>query len=291
MITTCYKGSFKTYPILLESSSSRQDFKYYFNEDNRMCHIWLAAEHSEERPSPAGQFQNKMAYEFLWSKIKTVTKANKTPLLLDIIEKAKNVLESGYFSKLSRILYEHKDGNLYLKGHAVPQIDEKTKKTVIIPPLKLLPENLITEGNTLILQRHENFNSKIDILETESGMIVNVDLPGFIIPNKHSASVICAPSIDRKTFDLVIKGTRNLSCKKINYEEKQLTDEHLQYTKNDSFVVKCERDSGEFERRIPIPPGFDRNEIAIKKLDHGVLQIVVKRLPPEDDKSNIDSEW
>jgi len=148
---------------------------------------------------------------------------------------------------------------------------------------------LITEGTTLIFQKHETFNPKIDILETESAMIVNVDLPGFIIPNKNSASIICVPSIDRKTFDLVIKGTRNLSYKQLNSDMKNLTDQHLTYSKESKFVIKCERDSGEFERRVPIPAGFDRNEIAIRKLDHGVLQIVVKRLTEEPDKP--DDDW
>jgi len=54
-------------------------------------------------------------------------------------------------------------------------------------------------------------------------------------------------------------------------------------------VIKCERDSGEFERRIPVPPGFDRNEIFIRKLDHGVLQIVIKRFSEQDEEKN--EEW
>jgi len=279
-VESCYKGSMKSYPILLDETSQRREFKYYVNDDNRMIHIWLAAEHSKERPSPAGEFQNKMAYEFLWSKIKTVTKANKTPLLLDIIEKAKIVLETGYISKVKRILFEHKDGNMVLKGHANPEENPTTKK-MEIPRLKLLPEKLITEGTTLIFQKHETFNPKIDILETETAMIVNVDLPGFM-PNKSSASVISVPSIDRKTFDLVIKGTRNLSYKQISEDMKNLTDEQLPYSKESKLVIKCERDSGDFDRRIPIPPGFDRNKISVKKLDHGVLQIVVKRLTEDD---------
>jgi len=277
-VQDCFEGEMETQKIFVPGASERQDVTCFRNKDGQMLHVWLAQDDDKSKPSPAGDTHNPRASEFLLKQVEMVSStANKKPLLVDVCQKGKDILNHGFFSAVDRLYFCKEKGKLVLKG--ISQVRKTRAGKQVRPALKLLPDKLINTGNSLVFANRSDFSPKVDVLPYKAALIVIIDLPGFTTgeqrPDKQQTGCSLKLSIDTSKDELVVIGERKLYIRLISEGETLPGSKCERYMKDSYGVTRCEREYGKFEVRVPIPHQYNRQGIPKFHLENGLLQIFV----------------
>jgi len=277
-VVDCFEGDMENQKIFVPGSSARQEMTCFRNKDGQMLHVWLAQDDEDKRPSPAGDTQNPKAYEFLLKQVEMVNSTtNKKPLLVDVCQKGKDLLNHGFFSAVDRLYFCKHNGKLVLKG--ISQVRKTRSGKQIRPPLKLLPDKLINTGNSLVFANRSDFAPKVDVLPYKVALIIVIDLPGFTTgvqkPDKLQTGCQLKLVMDTSKDELVVTGERKLYIRLISEGETVPGSKCEKYMKDSYGVTRCEREYGKFEVRVPIPHQYDRQSIPKFHMENGLLQITV----------------
>jgi len=233
----CFDGKMMTSHVNVVGMSGAQEITFYKNNDNRMIHVWLAQEDEPgvaDRRSPAGE-NNNIVYEWLLERIQTVTKAHtgESSLLRDITQHSLEILKNlNFFISIEviDIFRKGKSFAIHGRGSAVRGQDAQGRKITRIKPLRLAPDEVVSQGKTMMFRQHSDFDPPMDILYGQEGMLVVVDLGGVWVATDNRKldifetkqdnsgddvtstrhSTFEAPKINPRTDELIIAGERLL---------------------------------------------------------------------------------
>jgi len=237
-VVGCFDGKMMTAHVNVVGMTGSQEINYYKNSDNRMVHVWLAQEDEPtdpDRRSIAGE-KNSIVFEWLLERIQVATKAHtsETSLLRDITSHSLGILKELNFFRSIEVIDLFRKGKAFAihgRGAFKREVDAQGRKLIRIKPLRLAPEEVVSQGKTMTFRQHSDFNPPMDILYGDDGMLVIVDLGGVWVStdpaklaiietkdNENSGkeesvthhSTFEAPFINPRTDELIISGERVL---------------------------------------------------------------------------------
>jgi len=265
-VEDCYVGTMRKEKVTVKGVS--QTVEFFQNELGDMTHLFLARSVGEE-DCPAAAVYNGPTVEYLKILLQAMPNPKREPLLARLCDEGKKGL-GNFFAGLRDVGLFYRGGQILLKARPVDK-----------GHLKLLADEVIYDGSNIFIARPDDFKLHVDVLETPSGLIVLVDMPGVPSQDADLKDSGCTVDIavDKRKHELIITGIRSLYLRRYSDVENRMpTNSCLPYDKEFGNVQKMERKYGQISKRVKIPEGFSADLSSYSHLlEHGQLQILIPK--------------